>query len=319
MGEHGGAVVKTVLLCPGQGVQRVGMGKDLADEFPEARRVFEQIDDAIGTSLSQVMWEGPEDELTLTHNAQPAIMAHTLAACAVLGEALSLSAGAGHSLGEYSAYVVSGSLELVDAAFLVRRRGELMLDAGKKRPGTMTAVLGLESEIVAALCSESSGDAGVVVAANINAPDQTVISGDPEAVENAGALCKEAGAKRVRPLKVSGAFHSPLMAPAQAGLHTELNAVSFSDPKFPVIANATANPVTDAEAARKGLDEQLTSPVRWAASMQRAAELCGEHVRFVEVGPGKVLAGLVKRIVHGVSCVSLGTAEDLRAFLEEAE
>ena len=319
MGEHGGAVVKTVLLCPGQGAQRVGMGKDLAEEFPEARRVFEQIDDTIGAPLSRIMWEGPEDELTLTHNAQPAIMAHTLAACAVLGEALSPSAGAGHSLGEYSAYVVAGSLALTDAAHLVRRRGELMLDAGKNRPGTMTAVLGLDADKVETVCAECSDDQGVVVAANINAPAQTVISGDPDAVGRAGEQCKDAGAKRVLPLKVSGAFHSPLMAPAQAGLHAELNAVSFSDPKFPVIANATADAVTDADAARRQLDEQLTSPVRWVASMQRAAEVCGEPLRFVEVGPGKVLSGLVKRIVSGASYVNVGTVEDVRGFLEEAE
>ncbi len=319
MGEHGGEMVRTVLLCPGQGAQRVGMGKDLADEFPAARRVFEQIDEAIGAPLSKIMWEGPEEELTLTHNAQPAIMAHTLAACTVLGNTLAPAAGAGHSLGEYSAYVVAGSLELVDAAHLVRRRGELMLEAGKQRPGTMTAVLGLESAQVEAVCAECSGESGVVVAANINAPDQTVISGDPDEVAKAGTMCKEAGAKRVMPLKVSGAFHSPLMVPAQNGLHAELNAVSFSDPKFPVIANATAEAVTDAETARKRLDEQLTSPVRWVSSMRRAAEVGGDQLSFVEVGPGKVLAGLVRRIVAGAAYVSLGTANDMRAFLEEAE
>ena len=319
MGEYGGAVVNTVLLCPGQGAQRVGMGKDLAAEFPEARHVFEQVDDALGVSLSSLMWNGPEEELTLTHNAQPAILAHTLAACAVLGDSFSPAAGAGHSLGEYSAYVVAGALEIVDAAHLVRRRGELMLEAGKQRPGTMTAVLGLDSARVEAVCAECSRDDAVVVAANINAPDQTVISGDPDAVKEAGALCKAAGAKRVMPLKVSGAFHSPLMVPAQAGLHAELKAVSFSDPKFPVITNATAEPVSDSETARLRLDEQLTSPVRWVASMRRAAEVCGEKTRFVEVGPGKVLSGLVKRIVAGALTVSLGTAEDLRGFLEEAE
>ncbi len=319
MGEYGGAVVNTVLLCPGQGAQRVGMGEDLAKDFPEARSVFEQIDDALGVPLTRIMWEGPEEELTLTHNAQPAILAHTLAACAVLGDALVPAAGAGHSLGEYSAYVVAGSLGIVDAASIVRRRGELMLEAGKNRPGTMTAVLGLDSEQVETLCSECSGEDGVVVAANINAPDQTVISGDPHQVELAGTKCKEAGARRVMPLKVSGAFHSPLLAPAQAGLHTELNAVSFSDPEFPVIANATAETVTDAETARQRLDEQLTAPVRWVASMVRAAEVCGEQIRFVEVGPGKVLSGLAKRIVAGAPFVSLGTTEDLRAFLEEAE
>jgi len=319
MGKHGGTVVNTVLLCPGQGAQRVGMGKDLATEFPEARRVFEQVDDTLGVALSNLMWNGPEEELTLTHNAQPAILAHTLAACAVLGDSLSPSAGAGHSLGEYSAYVAAGALQIADAAHLVRRRGELMLDAGKQRPGTMTAVLGLDAGRVESVCEECSGEAGVVVAANINAPDQTVISGDPSAVEQAGAKCKDAGAKRVMPLKVSGAFHSPLMVPAQDGLHAELNAVSFADPKFPVIANATAEPIADSETARLRLDEQLTSPVRWVASMVRAAEECGADARFVEVGPGKVLSGLVKRIVAGASTKSLGTADDLRAFLEEAE
>jgi [acyl-carrier-protein] S-malonyltransferase len=318
MGEYGGTVVNTVLLCPGQGAQRVGMGKDLAEEFPEARHVFEQVDAALGVRLSDIMWNGPEEELTLTHNAQPAILAHTLAACAVLGDAISPAAGAGHSLGEYSAYVVAGALSLFDAARTVRRRGELMLDAGKNRPGTMTAVLGLDAGRVETICAECSGDGLVVVAANINAPDQTVISGDPVAVEKAGTLCKEAGAKRVMPLKVSGAFHSPLMVPAQAGLHAELNAVSFSDPKFPVIANATAEPVSDSEMARLRLDEQLTSPVRWVASMLRAVEECGKNVRFVEVGPGKVLSGLVKRIVAGASVVNVGTAKELSGFLESA-
>ncbi len=312
-------MVKNILLCPGQGAQRVGMGKDLAAEFPEARHVFEQVDDALGVSLSDIMWNGPEEELTLTHNAQPAILAHTLAASAVLGSSLSPSAGAGHSLGEYSAYVVAGALDVVDAAHLVRRRGELMLDAGKQRPGTMTAVLGLDADRVEAICQECSGNDDVVVAANINAPDQTVISGDPEAVKRAGTACKESGAKRVLPLKVSGAFHSPLMIPAQAGLHAELNTVSFSDPVFPVVANATAELVVNSETARLRLDEQLTSPVRWVASMLRAAEECGDNIRFVEVGPGKVLAGLVKRIVAGASKVSLGTVDDIRGFLEDTE
>ena len=319
MGKHGGALVSMVLLCPGQGAQKVGMGKDLAEEFPEARQVFEQVDETLGVALSEIMWNGPEEELTLTHNAQPAILAHTLAACAVLGEALTPSAGAGHSLGEYSAYVAAGALQLVDAAHLVRRRGELMLEAGKQRPGTMTAVLGLDANQVESICVECSGENQVVVAANINAPDQTVISGDPSAVERARAMCKEAGAKRVMPLKVSGAFHSPLMVPAQDGLHAELNAVSFADPKFPVVANATAEPIADAETARLRLDEQLTSPVRWVASMLRAADDIGASTRFVEVGPGKVLSGLVRRIVPGASTVSLGTAGDLRGFLEEAE
>jgi [acyl-carrier-protein] S-malonyltransferase len=238
------------------------MGKDLADEFAEARLVFEQVDDALGVSLSGIMWDGPEDELTLTHNAQPAILAHTLAACAVLGEALAPAAGAGHSLGEYSAYVVAGSLALVDAAFLVRRRGELMLEAGKQRPGTMTAVLGLDAAQVEAVCTESSGDDGVVVAANINAPDQTVISGDPDAVLRAGEACKKAGAKRIMPLRVSGAFHSPLMAPAQAGLRAELQRVSLSRslPTLPLIRSPTQR--------RRDSDSTSNSPHPCAGSLR---------------------------------------------------
>jgi len=319
LGKYGYSMVKTILLCPGQGAQRVGMGKDLATEFEAARTVFEQVDDVLGVSLSTIMWDGPEEELTLTHNAQPAIMAHTLAACSVLGDSFTPDLGAGHSLGEYSAYVVAKSLGVRDAAHLVRRRGELMLEAGKQRPGTMTAVLGLDTASVESACKDASDTSSVAVAANINAPDQTVISGDPEAVSRAGELCKEAGAKRVMPLKVSGAFHSPLMAPAQSGLQAELNTVTFSNPTFPVVANATADLVDEADAARSGLDKQLTSPVRWVESMRRAAQECGEDIRFVEVGPGKVLSGLVKRIVPGAKTVSIGSAADIRSFLEEAE
>ncbi len=309
-------MVEAVLLCPGQGAQKVGMGKDLAASFPAAREVFEAVDEALGVSLSQLMWEGPEDELTLTHNAQPAILTHSLAAHAVVGEALQPVAGAGHSLGEYSAYVAAGVLAPTDAARLVRRRGELMLEAGQQRPGTMAAVIGLESEQVAALCGEASDAAEVAVAANLNAPDQSVISGDPGAVERAGARLKAAGAKRVLPLKVSGAFHSPLMEPAAAGLRRELEQVAFAEPSFPVIANATAEPVRDAATARRLLGDQLTAPVRWVESMRRAADEAGDAT-FVEVGPGTVLSGLLRRIVKGAPSVALGTADQVNQFLEQ--
>jgi len=309
-------MVRPVLLCPGQGAQRVGMGRDLAAQFPEARSVFEQVDEALGVALSNLMWNGPEEELTLTHNAQPAILAHSLAVYATIGRAVTPVAAAGHSLGEYTAYAAAGSLSLADAARLVRHRGELMLDAGTVRPGTMTAIIGLETKLVEEACSACSGESGVVVSANINAPDQTVISGDPEAVERAAQRCKEGGAKRVLPLKVSGAFHSPLMLPAQDGLHAELNAVSFFDPAFPVIANATAELVTSADTARRRLGEQITSPVRWVDSMQRAAGSFGPGVTFLEIGPGKVLSGLVKRIVPDANAVSVASADDARVFLE---
>ena len=308
--------MRSVLLCPGQGAQFVGMGQDVADQFPGARAVFQAVDEALGFSLSQVMWQGPETELTLTHNAQPAILAHTLAVHEVVRPALDPLLAAGHSLGEYSAYSTAGSLELADAARLVRRRGELMLAAGQQREGTMTAVLGLNATEVEAVCRESSTGDSVVVAANINAPDQTVLSGDPDAVERAGARCKEAGAKRVLPLKVSGAFHSPLMEPAAVGLQTVLDSVELADPAFPIVANATAQPVSDAATARAQLGAQLTSPVKWVASMQYAAQTAGEPARFLEIGPGKVLSGLLKRIVPGAEPQSLGSAQDITRFLE---
>jgi len=306
--------VNVVLLCPGQGAQRVGMGKDLAERFPAARDWFAEADDALSLRLSRLMWEGPEDELTLTHNAQPAILVHSLAVHAVLESHVTPVAAAGHSLGEYTAYAAVGALGRADAVRLVRQRGELMLGAGAQRPGTMAAVLGLDGGAVADICVAVSDGEGVVVAANFNAPDQTVISGDPAAVARAGDRLKQAGAKRVLPLKVSGAFHSPLMAPAQEGLRDALNRVTFRDPVAPVIANASGEPVERAADARAQLDAQLTAPVRWVASMRRLAAV-GSGAQFLEIGPGSVLGGLLKRIVPGVAATSLGTADECEAFL----
>lgn len=305
----------TIVLCPGQGAQKVGMGKDLAERFPAARETFQAIDDALGFALSRIMWEGPEEELLQTHVTQPAILAHSAAVLAVAGERLgTLGAAMGHSLGEYSAYVAAGSLPPADAARLVRRRGELMHAAGTARPGAMAAVLGLGTAAVEQACAASSTGTEVAVAANLNAPDQTVISGDPPAVTRAGEACKAAGAKRVVALKVSGAFHSPLMAPAQAGLEQALAGARFRDPACPVVANATAEPVlTGADAVRQ-LVAQLVAPVRWVASVERAAVLV-PAAQWVEVGPGTVLAGLVKRIVPGAAVTSLGTADDVEKFL----
>jgi [acyl-carrier-protein] S-malonyltransferase len=305
----------TVLMCPGQGAQWVGMGKDLAERFPEARDVFSAVDEALDARLSRLMWEGPEDELTLTHNAQPAILAHSVAVLAVVGKRLGApTAGAGHSLGEYSAHVAAGTLTEVDAARLVRRRGELMLSAGKRRPGAMAAVLGLATAEVQTACDESSGPDGIAVPANLNAPDQTVISGDPEGVSRAGDRCKARGAKRVIPLKVSGAFHSPLMAPAVDGLREALAEATFSDPTFPIIANASGEPVRTGVDAKRLLADQLTAPVRWVACMQAAAVVTPDAT-FVEIGPGNVLAGLLKRIVPGAKAITLGTADEVEKFL----
>ena len=302
-------------MCPGQGAQRVGMGKDLAERFPSARETFAAIDDALDTRLSRVMWDGPEDELTLTHNAQPAILAHSVAVLSlVAGRLQSVAAGAGHSLGEYTAHVVAGTLSGVDAAQLVRRRGELMRAAGEARPGAMAAVLGLATAEVETACDESSGPDGVAVPANLNAPDQTVISGDPAGVQRAGERCKARGAKRVIPLKVSGAFHSPLMAPAVDGLREALADASFSDPAFPVIANASGEAVRTGVDAKRLLADQLTAPVRWVACMEAAAALAPDAT-FVEIGPGNVLSGLLKRIVPSAKTITLGTADEVERFL----
>ncbi len=305
----------SVLIFPGQGAQRVGMARDLAERFPEARQTLAAIDDALGVALSRLMAEGPDDELQVTSNAQPAILAHSAAVLAVAGSRLTGAIGAaGHSLGEYSAYVAAGSLTPIDAARLVRRRGELMQQAGIDRPGTMAAVVGLDAGAVMRACHEASADGpGEAVAANLNAPDQVVISGDPAAVARAGERCRAAGARRVMPLKVSGAFHSPLMAPAAAGLAEVLAAVPFADPRTPVIANASASPVRTAVDARRLLVEQLTAPVRWVECVRALAALAPE-VRFVEIGPGAVLTGLVRRILPGANCISLGTAAELEGF-----
>lgn len=310
--------MNVALLCPGQGAQRVGMGKDLAVAFPAARDTFAAVDEALGFSLSTVMWEGPEDLLTRTDHAQPAILAHSAAVWAVVKEKLAgqVAAAAGHSLGEYSAYHAAGSLGMAEAARLVRRRGELMRAAGDVRPGTMAAVMGLDADRVAAICSEASSGGEVVVPANLNAPDQTVISGDPAAVARAGDLLKAAGAKRVLPLKVSGAFHSPLMAPPAARFALDLDAVALGPPAFPVVANAGATLVREPAEARRLLAAQLTSPVRWVESVRELAELAGASARFVEIGPGTVLTGLAKRIVEGSDGLNLGTAAEVAAYLE---
>lgn len=305
----------SVLLFPGQGVQKVGMGKDLAEAFPEAGDTFAAIDTALGIPLSRTMWSGPDEELQQTHLTQPAILAHCAAVLAVVGRSMGRIAGAaGHSLGEYSAWVASGALSVVEAARLVRRRGELMQESGTKRAGAMAAVLGLATAEVERACAAASTGVETAVAANLNTPDQTVISGDPAAVERAGQGCKAAGARRVIALKVSGAFHSPLMAPALPGLTAALMAAAFTTPAFPVIANATAAAVGSPDEARRLLALQLTSPVRWVQCVQTLATLA-PGARFVEVGPGTVLGGLLKRILPSAEYLSLGTAAELERFL----
>jgi len=307
------------LLFPGQGSQAVGMGKDLAEAFPEARQVWEAADDALGFGLSRLCWEGPEDELTLTRNAQPALLAHSAAVWAVLRAAdLEVVCAAGHSLGEFSAYHAAGSLALADALRIVRRRGELMFEGGQKRPGAMSAVLGLDDAIVEGVCAQASDEGAVAVPANFNTPGQVVISGDAAAVQRAGSMLMDAGAKKVQPLNVSGAFHSPLMAVAEAGLREQLDGVDFRDPAFPIVSNVTAQAVADSATARDLLVQQLTSAVRWSYVVRTMLEL--GVTRFIEVGTGKVLTGMLKRIDPAAAGMgtALGTAEQLRAFMDGA-
>jgi [acyl-carrier-protein] S-malonyltransferase len=307
------------LLFPGQGSQYVGMGKDLAAAFPEARAAFEEADDALGASLSRLCWEGPEDELTLTINAQPAILTHSAAVWRVIAARRPDAVlAAGHSLGEFSAYLAAGSFGFADAVRTVRRRGELMYRSGEQRPGTMAAIIGLDDATAEQICRATTDRGeGVVVPANYNAPGQIVISGDVAAVARAEEPAKEAGAKRVIPLNVSGAFHSPLMQVAEDGLREQLGSVDLRDPAFPVVSNVTAQPVAAAAEARELLVRQLTSPVRWVASMRTMLEAGISD--FIEIGPGNVLAGLLRRVDRGAVVKSLGTVEDIEAYLMGAE
>jgi [acyl-carrier-protein] S-malonyltransferase len=307
-----------VLLFPGQGSQKPGMGKDLVDAYSAAREVFGRADAALNAPLSRLCFEGPADELTLTHNAQPALLAHGAAVWAAVRDRIGASvvATAGHSLGEFTAYHAAESLGVEDAVRLVRRRGQLMHESGTKRPGAMAAILGDTNRPIEEICAQATGEAGEVVPANYNGPGQVVISGEVDGVERAMALCKEAGAKRAIRLSVSGAFHSPLMETASRGLGEALRTVEFSDPHFPIYANVSAEPVLNAERAKSLLLEQLSSPVRWTDIMGRLAERFPEAL-FVEMGPGSVLGGLARKIAPSIKTATCGTAaevEQLRAM-----
>lgn len=307
---------RIALLFPGQGSQAVGMGKDLAERFPAARAVFEQADEALGFALSALMWDGPAEELTLTSNAQPALLTHSAAVWAVLKEAdLDVVCAGGHSLGEFSAYHAAGSMSFADAVRTVRRRGELMLQGGTARPGTMAAVLGLDDDVVEGVCREASSEDSMVVPANFNTPGQVVVSGDVAAVERVAPMLVSAGAKKVQPLTVSGAFHSPLMQVAQDGLRAQLETVDFAAPAYPVISNVTAHPVSDADEAKSLLVDQLTSPVRWTHAVRTMLQMGAE--RFLEVGTGKVLIGMLKRIDKAAEGrgTALGTADAIEGYL----
>jgi [acyl-carrier-protein] S-malonyltransferase len=302
---------------PGQGSQKVGMGRAWAQEFPAAAAAFAEADVAFaalsGGVLSRLCWEGPEEALQLTANTQPALLATSVAILrAVTARGLRPACVAGHSLGEYSALVAAGSLDFADALRLVRRRGELMQAAVPVGVGAMAAILGLEPEAVAEVAAQASAAGETCAVANYNAPEQTVVAGHVPAVERALSLALQRGAKRVLPLPVSAPFHSPLMRPARQGLEPLLAATAFRDPEVPVVSNIDARPVTRGAAARDALVRQVDGPVRWVDSVRwMAAE--GKVEAFVEVGPGTVLAGLIRRIVPGARCVSLA---EPRALVE---
>lgn len=303
---------------PGQGSQAVGMGKELADNFAEARAVFEEVDEALGQKLSDIIWNGPEETLTLTANAQPALMAVSVAVMRVL-EAKGLSLAnkvsyvAGHSLGEYSALCAAGTFSLSDTARLLRIRGNAMQAAVPAGEGAMAAIIGLEHSDVEAICAQAAAD-GVCQIANDNGGGQLVISGAKVPVEKAAALATEKGAKRAIMLPVSAPFHSALMAPAAQAMREALSSVGKHNPVVPVVANVRAAPVSDANEITDLLVEQVTGQVRWRETVEWFA--ANDVTTLYEIGSGKVLTGLARRIDKSVTGISLNTPADIDAALQ---
>jgi [acyl-carrier-protein] S-malonyltransferase len=306
-------MAKTAFVFPGQGAQYVGMARDFVDNAPGAREMIAAADNVLGVSLSKILFEGPEDELRQTRNTQPAIFLHSIVAAKFV-TSIAPAMVAGHSLGEYSALVAAGALSFEDGLKLVRLRGELMQHAGEIQKGTMAAVVGLPSDKVEALCTEASA-AGIVQPANFNSPGQIVISGSVEGVRAAMDLARQAGAKMVKELVVSGAFHSPLMESAREGLKEALDRTTINDARIPVYANVTAEPVTHAAEIRDLLFRQLTSPVRWEQTVHNMVR--DGATRFVEIGPGKVLQGLSKRTEAAITTAGVDKYADV-ALLESA-
>ena len=295
-------------IFPGQGSQSVGMGRDVYEQSAAARAIFDQAQAVLGFDLAQLCFAGPENELTATQNAQPALLTVSVALLAAMREAgmnEQPAWTAGHSLGEYSALVAAGALEFADALRLVRRRGELMAQANE---GTMAAVMGLELEPLQTICADVQ-DLGACVVANQNAPGQLVISGAVEAVQAASERAKAAGAKRVMPLNVSAAFHSPLMQAAAAGLAETVAITPINDATIPVIANTTAQPIRTAAEIKHELVAQVTAPVRWIDTIQTLAQHGVTQV--IEIGAGSVLTGLVKRIAPDIARRNIGKFEDI--------
>src|SRR5580700_2113131 len=306
---------KIAFIFPGQGSQAVGMGKDLAEKYPIARQTFEEADEALGYRLSQLCFEGPEDQLRLTEVTQPAILTASIAALRVLeGHVPKPSYVAGHSLGEYAAHVASGTFTFADAVRTVRNRGKYMQEAVPVGVGAMAAILGMDLEKVAAVCQDAAQNE-VCSPANINSPEQIVISGNTAAVERAAKLADERGAKRAKLLPVSAPFHCSLMKPAQDRLESDLTALQMQKPDYPVACNVDAALVSDDMRARQTLVAQVTGSVRWEQCMRL---LIAEHVdTFVEVGPGKVLCGLMRQIDRSKTCLHVGDETSLAKTLEQ--
>lgn len=314
-GEEAGPLI---YLFPGQGSQRVGMGREVVDAYPTARAVFAEADQQLGFALSKLCFEGPEDLLNDTVNAQPALFATCLASLCALQEEMGALPRpvlfAGHSMGEYTALAAAGCVTFADGLQLVRERGRLMKEAGARQPGRMAAIIGLREEIVAEVCAEAAAEEGVAQIANDNCPGQVVISGDKESMVAAMAALEKRGARKVVPLAVSIAAHSPLMGPAAAQLEATIEATDVRAPIAPLIGNTSAQPLDNAAAIRQELNAQLTGSVQWTASMNYAV---GAGVNTaVEVGPGTVLTGLMKRIQRRGNRVNIAGAADVRAFAE---